>query len=104
MMLDGDFPTGAKCPYHCSPSCHPAQVDENEWKYGCTHKAWPQNRAGDFVPIVKCGGDPEKCDIPVKLLKNRKNGRQRVIDHAYSKINDADNEMKFIDMLLEVRK
>lgn len=27
IFIDGDFPTGKKCKYHCSPTCHPGQVD-----------------------------------------------------------------------------
>ena len=63
MFIDGDFPTGKNCEYHCSPTCHPGQIDENEWHYGCTHPAWPANQARDFVPFVECGGDRRKCDL-----------------------------------------
>jgi len=63
IFIDGDFNTDTPCKYHCSPSCHPAQVGP-EWVYGCTHKAWPQNKAGDFVPIVQCDGIQSKCEIP----------------------------------------
>jgi len=61
--IDGDFPVkGSKCKYYCSPSCHPAQIDPDEWKYGCTHVAWEQNLY-DFCPLVLCDGDPANCEI-----------------------------------------
>ncbi len=64
MHIDGDFQTGKDCKHHCSPSCHPMQTGP-DWKYGCLHKAWPQNEYGDFCPIVECGGNPKKCEAPV---------------------------------------
>jgi hypothetical protein len=67
--FDGDFPTGKACKHHCSPSCHPAQVGP-DWKYGCLHPAWPENQEHDFCPIVNCGGDPTKCEVPKELLAN----------------------------------
>ena len=67
--IDGDFPTDTKCPYHCSPTCHPAQICP-EWKYGCIHVAWEQNQH-DFCVIVNCGGDSAKCEIEKwKLTKS----------------------------------
>lgn len=69
IFIEGDFPTGKKCKYHCSPTCHPGQIDENHWHFGCLHKAWPQN-TNDFCPFVECGGDPSKCEIPSNFLKN----------------------------------
>jgi len=63
VFIDGDFPSDkGTCKYHCSPTCHPAQIGP-DWKYGCLHKAWPQNRQGDFCPMVKCGGSPDECEI-----------------------------------------
>ena len=61
--IDGDFKTNKKCTYHCSPTCHPGQIDPDKWHYGCLHKAWPQNEYGDYCPFVECDGDPEKCEI-----------------------------------------
>lgn len=56
IYIDGDFPSKiGNCKYHCSPSCHPAQTGP-DWKYGCLHIAWPQNKHGDFCPMVKCAG------------------------------------------------
>lgn len=75
---------GEKCKYYCSPSCHPDQVGP-EWVYGCTHEAWPQNRYGDFCPIVKCGGDPRKCSIPPKFLNRMIKGRELRIRNAIGK-------------------
>jgi len=100
MFVDGDFPTGKPCPYHCSPTCHPGQVDENEWHFGCLHKAWPQNRYGDFCPFVKCDGDLAKCEIPAKLLKRMKAGQNRRIANAKNKIAEAEKEIAKIDRLL----
>ena len=62
MWIDGDFPTDTKCKYHCSPTCHPEQIGP-EWQYGCLHVAWPQN-SYTFCPMVKCGGNPMRCEIP----------------------------------------
>lgn len=62
IFIDGDFPTDTKCKYHCSPSCHPAQIGP-DWVYGCTHIAWEQNQHHDFCPIVKCNGNPEQCEV-----------------------------------------
>ena len=63
IMIDGNFRTDKTCKYHCFPSCHPEQIDENELKYGCTHHVWTSNRNGEFVPIVKCGGNPQNCPL-----------------------------------------
>jgi len=65
--IDRDWPTDTPCKYHCSPSCHPAQMLDDDWKHGCLHVAWEQNKY-DFCPIVECGGDPEKCEIERWLL------------------------------------
>ena len=83
--IDGDLPSGKGCKYHCSPTIHPAQVGP-EWKYGCTHPAWPQNRSGDFVPIVDCGGDVGKCDLcKTKLLGRHVGGLKRRVKNAEAK-------------------
>ena len=63
IFVECDAPTGRKCKYHCSPSCHPLQVGP-EWVYGCLDKEWPHNQNGDFCPIVECGGDIDKCERP----------------------------------------
>jgi len=70
-FIDGDFKTNmGNCKYHCSPTCYPGQIGP-EWHYGCTHKAWPENKYGDFVPFVKCEGKKENCDLKdyKKLIK-----------------------------------
>ena len=86
LHIDGDFPTGKECEHHCSPSCHPAQVGP-ELVYGCTHPAWPQNRAGDFVPIVDCGGVPSKCDLckQTKHIGRYIGGMKRRVSSAEAK-------------------
>lgn len=96
LHIDGDFPTGKECEHHCSPSCHPAQVGP-EWVYGCTHPAWPQNKMGDFVPIVDCGGDPAKCD-----LCNRTKHIGRYIGGMKRRVANAEARAeKFSVMLME---
>ena len=90
--IDGDFATDKPCKHHCSPSCHPAQVG-SEWKYGCSHKAWPPNRVGDFVPIVNCDGKPKKCEIPLKLLRNMQNGLVRRVSNRKKAIEQYENEI-----------
>ena len=68
--IDADWPTETPCQYHCSPSCHPAQIgpELEDWVYGCLHMAWPQNEYHDFCPIVDCGGEPKKCEIERYML------------------------------------
>lgn len=102
IFVDGDFPTGKKCKHHCSPTCHPCQVDENYWHYGCLHKAWPQNRRGDFCPIVNCDGEPEKCEIPPRLLKNMIAGKKRKITNANKKAKVAEEELKELEETLKI--
>jgi hypothetical protein len=84
IFIDGDFDSGkGNCKYHCSPTCHPAQVG-SDWKYGCRHPAWPQNKYGDFVPIVECGGNRKKCEANFKYfiigLKRRKNNLEKKLE------------------------
>jgi hypothetical protein len=67
IFIDGDFPSGEKCKFHCWPSCHPMQVGPED-VFGCTHKAWPANQYGDFCPIVKCGGEIAKCEVTDEML------------------------------------
>ena len=62
-FIDGDFDTDTPCPFHCSPTCHPAQIGP-DWKYACRHPDWELNRIGDFPPIVRCGGQFDKCELP----------------------------------------
>jgi hypothetical protein len=103
MIFDGDFPTGKGCKYHCSPTCHPGQIDENEWHYGCLHKAWPQNRMGDFCPFVKCDGETGKCEIPIKRLKNMIGGKKRSITFAYKKVLVTETELRELEDLMRRR-
>jgi len=100
IFIDGDFSTGKACKFHCSPTCHPGQVDENKWHYGCLHKAWPQNRAGDFCPFVECEGDPAKCEVPKKLIKNMIVGKKRKITNARCKIETVGKEIEELERLL----
>lgn len=62
-FVDGDFDSGmGDCEYHCSPTCHPAQVGP-EWRYGCLHPDLWQTKDGEFCPIVGCGGEKNKCEL-----------------------------------------
>jgi len=103
VFIDGDFPTDTQCEHHCSPSCHPAQIGP-EWVYGCLHNAWPQNRDGDFCPIVECGGDPAKCEIPPRLIKNILNGRRRRHLNLVKKLSAVDAEIDELRSLLKKRE
>jgi len=100
VFIDGDFSTENECKYHCSPSCHPAQVGP-EWLYGCTHYAWPQNRMGDFCPIVNCNGKYTKCEIPAKFLKAFIRGQNARIKNAKAKVQKAENELMELGLLLQ---
>jgi hypothetical protein len=100
-FIDGDFKTEmGDCKYHCSPTCHPGQVGP-DWYYGCTHKAWPQNKYGDFVPFVKCGGLKEKCEIPnyPKLIGRYKGGLSRSINYLQKKLFLKQELLKEINEL-----
>ena len=99
MHIDGDFSTGKPCKYHCSPSCHPAQVGP-KWKYGCLHKAWPQNKADDFVPIVDCSGERKKCEIPLKLLTNMRNGLWCRVSNRKKSIEQYKKEIAEINVFI----
>lgn len=61
-FIDGDFSTGKQCKHHCSPTCHPGQTGP-EWRYGCLHPGFPDNKQGDFCPLVDCGGEYSKCEL-----------------------------------------
>ena len=97
IFLDDDFATDKACKYHCSPSCHPAQVGP-DWRYGCTHMAWPQNRNYDFVPIVDCDGEGEKCELKngTKYLSRFQQGRRVRIANALRKIEKWRQELEEI--------
>ena len=103
IFIDGDFPTGKQCKYHCSPTCHPAQVDYNEWHYGCLHKAWPANRVGDFCPIVKCDGDPAKCEIPLRLLSIMRRSQTQRGNNLHKKVKALLKERQELDELIKLR-
>lgn len=95
VFIDGDFPSGkGACKHHCSPTCHPGQVDENDWHYGCLHPAWPQNRVHDFCPFVKCDGDPNKCEVPIKYLISLRRGAMVRFCNAKKKMDKASYDMK----------
>ena len=100
-IIDGDRRVkDAECPYYCSPSCHPMQTGP-DWKYGCTHKAWPANRrGGDFVPIVECGGKQEKCEIPAQFIRNMKNGLRQRVRNARAKIEKYEKQITELDTFL----
>lgn len=88
-FIDGDFKTNmGDCKYHCSPTCHPCQVDPNKWHYGCTHKAWPQNKYSDFVPFVECGGIKKQCELKnyPKLIGRYQGGLVRSRNYIKKKL------------------
>ena len=99
-FIDGDFDSGkGDCKYHCSPTCHPAQVGP-EWKHGCTHKAWPGNRVGDFVPIVECGGLIAKCDLKqTKLLVAYRRGLALRLKNSQRKAAELATLIAEVDVL-----
>ena len=104
-FIDGDFPSGkGDCQFHCSPTCHPMQIGP-EWVYGCTHKAWPMNRYGDFCPIVECGGNVSNCDLKRKEFRkfavNYRRGKVNSMNYSYKKIEGLINEIKQCDMILK---
>lgn len=70
ILIDRNFTTYKACKYHCLPTCHPEQIDDNDLKYGCTHKVWTDNREKDFVPIVECGGNPKNCPLKDPIYKD----------------------------------
>lgn len=101
IYLDGDFESGiGNCKYHCSPSCHPAQIGP-DLVYGCTHKAWPANREGDFCPIVDCGGNIEKCEIKLPKISRLIGGKKRSIASREYKIRQLNEEL---EELIEFQK
>lgn len=102
IFIDGDFPSGkGTCRFHCSPTCHPLQTDKNEWKYGCTHPAWPANKYGDFVPIVRCGGNIKKCELKGKKFTSYYlRGRKISLTWAKRKIERLEKEIKETEELL----
>ena len=98
--IDGNFRScKGTCEHHCSPTCHPAQVGP-EWKYGCTHMAWPSNRHGDFVPIVNCDGDPSKCDMRgAKFLGSYRRGLNTRLRNAQIKADELLQTLAKLDAL-----
>lgn len=102
IFIDGDFKSElGDCEYHCSPSCHPAQTGP-DWVYGCTHKAWPQNKHGDFCPIVRCGGYKDKCDLKgyTIIVSRYRNGLKRRVKNAYLKANKYSKMLDELDNLV----
>jgi hypothetical protein len=95
MFIDGDFKTGiGNCEYHCSPTCHPGQTNPKKWRYGCTHKAWPQNKHGDFVPLVDCDGQISKCELKGKVFYSHyKRGKVLSLRYAKEKVERLQKEI-----------
>lgn len=104
LFIDGDFKTDfGDCKFHCSPTCHPGQIDPDHWHYGCTHKAWYQNKYGDFVPFVECGGFKDKCELKDKRFKKMvgryKQGKSCSLNYAKDKVAKLELELKMINEL-----
>lgn len=105
IFIEGDFKTDmGDCKYHCCPTCHPGQIDPDKWHYGCTHKAWPQNKYGDFVPFVECGGLKCNCELKKypKLIGRYRGGLRRSIGYIQTKLNKKVNELDEINEILKV--
>lgn len=100
IFIDGDFDSGkGNCRHHCSPTCHPAQVGP-DWKYGCRHEAWPQNKNCDFVPIVECGGNTKKCElVKMKWLWRYIGGLTRKKLNLEKKLRDIQSKIDEIESL-----
>lgn len=96
--IDGDFPTGAQCQYHCTPTIHPGQI-RLPLQQACTHKAWPQNKDGDFPPFVKCKGLYAKCEIPVKFVRRAMSGQKRRLGNLQEKIEITKREIAELQLL-----
>lgn len=99
IFIDGDFQSGiGECKYHCLPTCHPGQIDPDNWQYGCTHKAWWQNRVGDFVPFVECEGDISKCELKgKKFAQHYKRGKSLSLKYAREKVARLEREIAEYD-------
>ena len=92
--VDGDFSVKGKCKWYCYPTCHPAQTGN---AHGCKCPVWYPNRIGDFVPIVKCKGDRNKC--PLKDKECRKmigtyiSGKQHSLNYTKKKAERLQKEI-----------
>lgn len=107
IFIDGDFNSNmGTCKHHCYPTCHPEQIGP-ERVYGCLHKAWWMNRCGDFVPIVECGGSPEKCDMKdqrfKKMVGTYKQGKSNSLNHALKKVERLQKEIEEINQLTQIK-
>jgi len=96
VFIDGDFDSGkGDCQHHCSPTCHPGQIDIDDWHYGCRHIAWPSNKARDFVPFVVCGGDKGKCDLKdTKFYGYYKRGLKARLNNCNKKLDKLWQETR----------
>ena len=70
---------------------------DNTMRYGCLHNAFPQNRAGDFVPLVKCGGMFKKCAISDTLKSRYLKGQRARLRNAEKKISELKSNIEFFD-------
>lgn len=103
IFIDGDFKSNkGNCQHHCSPTCHPAQVGP-DWLYGCTHKAWPQNRARDFVPIVDCNGEVENCNISLSTIGRSIGGKKRSIASIQRKLGRLNDELTELEGIKKLK-
>jgi len=101
LFIDGDFKSEmGNCEFHCCPTCHPGQVDPDKWHYGCTHKAWPQNKYGDFVPFVDCEGYKDRCELKGTRCASRyRQGKSLSLKYAEEKVERLKKEIAIIDEL-----
>lgn len=104
VFIDGDFPSGkGDCEHHCSPTCHPGQVNFDKWMYGCLHKAWPQNKYGDFCPLVDCDGKISKCEFKKpsakKMVSYYLRGKKLSLKYVKEKMERLTKEIEEIEKL-----
>jgi len=90
---------GAECPKYRQPSCHPLNVGDGDI-FVCKHRAWPQNRARDFSPVVECGGSFKRCEVVTsKAWRHYKSGLTQRRNNAHKRLNRIENELGFVEHL-----
>lgn len=100
IFIESDSPSGqGTCPHHVSPTCHPAQTDAARWKYACAFKAWK----ADFLPIVECGGEPNRCEVPAQILRRTLAGKRRSEKFVEARLRRVQTEIGELEDMLTWR-